>query len=65
MAATEQWAACLAGALTRDQYRTQLAAAGFQDGAIVDSHAVGEEFSSVLVGARKGPCTTQRAVVGA
>jgi SAM-dependent methyltransferase len=64
-AATAQWAACLAGALTRDQYRTQLAAAGFLDIAIVDSHALSEKLSSVLVRARKGPRTTERAIPGA
>jgi arsenite methyltransferase len=52
-AETAEWAACLAGALTRDQYRAQLAAAGFQDVSIVDSHGVGDALSSVLVRARR------------
>jgi arsenite methyltransferase len=63
-AATVQWAACLAGALTRDQYRAQLAAAGFLDVAIVDSHAVGEGLSSVLVRARRALARPSGAVAG-
>jgi SAM-dependent methyltransferase len=51
---TVEWAACLAGALTLDQYRAQLAATGFQDVSIVDSHGFGDALSSVLVRARRG-----------
>jgi arsenite methyltransferase len=53
MPETVEWAACLTGALTRDQYRAQLAAAGFRDVSIVDSHRVGDGLSSVLVRARR------------
>jgi len=52
-AETAEWAACLTGALTRDQYRAQLAAAGFRDVSIIDSHSVGDGLSSVLVRARR------------
>jgi hypothetical protein len=36
----------------------------FLDVAIVDRHAVGKQLSSVLVRARKGPGTNQRAEAG-
>jgi len=47
------WAACIAGAVTRDGYRAQLTDAGFTDVEIVDSHAVADGFWSVFVRARK------------
>jgi len=47
------WAACIAGAVTRDRYRAQLTAAGFIDIEISDSHSVAEGFWSVFVRARK------------
>jgi arsenite methyltransferase len=47
------WAACIAGAVTRDRYRAQLADAGFSDIEIVDSHVVADGFWSVFVRARK------------
>jgi SAM-dependent methyltransferase len=47
------WASCTAGAITRDDYRSRLAAAGFVDVDITDSHEVGDGFSSVLVRARR------------
>jgi arsenite methyltransferase len=53
VAATAEWAACLAGALTRGQYRAQLAAAGFRDVSVIDSHRVGDGLSSVFVRARR------------
>jgi arsenite methyltransferase len=47
------WAACIAGAVTRDRYRAQLVDAGFSDIEIVDSHTVADGFWSVFVRARK------------
>jgi ubiquinone/menaquinone biosynthesis C-methylase UbiE len=47
------WAACIAGAVTRDRYRAQLTEAGFTDIEIVDSHQVADGFWSVFVRARK------------
>jgi arsenite methyltransferase len=47
------WAACIAGAITRDRYRAQLEAAGFTDVEITDSHAVADGFWSVLVRAHR------------
>jgi SAM-dependent methyltransferase len=46
------WASCTAGAITRDDYRSRLAAAGFIDIDMADSHAVGHGHWSVLVRAR-------------
>jgi arsenite methyltransferase len=47
------WAACVAGAVTRDRYRGQLTGVGFADVEIIDSHPVAEGFWSVLVRATK------------
>lgn len=47
------WAACIAGAVTRDTYRAQLEGAGFTGVEIVDSHPVADGFWSVFVRATK------------
>ena len=49
------WAACIAGAVTRQRYRAQLTAAGFADVVITDSHPVADGFWSVLVRATHSP----------
>jgi arsenite methyltransferase len=49
----EAWAACLAGAVTRAEYRDQLVESGFTGVEIVDSHLVQDQFWSVFVRARK------------
>jgi len=49
----EAWAGCLAGAVTRARYRSLLAAAGFVDVELVDSHPVADEHWSVFVRARR------------
>ncbi len=43
------WTDCIAGAVTRDEYRSMLAAAGFVTVRIDDSHAVADGFTSVIV----------------
>jgi SAM-dependent methyltransferase len=48
----EAWEGCIAGAVTRDRYRTLLTDAGFIDVDIVDDHAVAEGHWSVFVRAR-------------
>ena len=53
------WSACLAGALTRVDYRAGLEAAGFADVEVVESHRVGEGFGSAIIRARK-PAGTDR-----
>ena len=52
------WAACIAGAITRDRYQAVLADVGFVDIEITDSHAVAEGFWSVFVRASKPPAET-------
>ena len=47
------WAGCIAGAVTRPRYRSQLADAGFVDIEIVDDHTVADGLSSVFVKAHK------------
>ena len=47
------WAACIAGAVTRDHYRSQLEGTGFTEIEIVDSHPVADGFWSVVVRAIK------------
>jgi arsenite methyltransferase len=49
----DAWSACIAGALTREAYRTHLRAAGFTAIEIDDSHPVTEGFTSVLIRATK------------
>jgi SAM-dependent methyltransferase len=53
------WAACIAGAVTRDRYRTQLTDAGFTDIEITDSHPVADGLWSAFVRATK-PSTRER-----
>lgn len=49
----EAWDACLAGAVTRPAYREHLAAAGFTDASLTDSHSIDDLVSSVIVRARR------------
>jgi len=53
LADDDAWAACIAGAVTRDRYRTQLETAGFTGIEIVDSHPVADGFWSVFVRATR------------
>jgi arsenite methyltransferase len=48
-----EWAACIAGAVTRDRYRAQLETAGFTAIEVTDSHPVTDGFTSVFVRATK------------
>ncbi len=47
-----QWTGCIAGALTRDDYSSQLAAAGFEAVEIRETHRVHEHAASAIVRAR-------------
>ena len=49
----QQWTGCIAGALTRDEFANGLAAAGFTDIEITETHRVHEHASSAIVRARK------------
>ncbi|GAA0934598.1 arsenite methyltransferase [Pseudonocardia zijingensis] len=58
-----QWTGCVAGALTREQYRTALTGAGLQNVEIVETHRVHPHAASAIVRARKperpgGPSST-------
>ena len=56
------WVACMAGSLTREQYRKALEAAGFVEVSLRDSHPVRDGFTSVIVSARKPGPVAQPAV---
>lgn len=47
------WTDCVAGAVTRDQYRALLETVGFAEVTIADSHQVADGFTSVIVRAVK------------
>lgn len=57
------WAGCIAGAVTRSDYRSQLADAGFVDVEIIDDHAVADGLSSVFVKARTPARREERSAV--
>jgi arsenite methyltransferase len=48
-----QWTGCIGGALTRDEFRAGLEAAGFEDVEIEETHRVHEHAGSAIVRARK------------
>ncbi len=48
-----QWTGCVAGALTRDDFRRELEATGFVDVEIRETHRVHEHAGSAIVRARK------------
>jgi arsenite methyltransferase len=47
-----QWAGCLAGALTEDEFRNQLEAAGFGDVELRETHRVNDQAGSAIIRAR-------------
>jgi SAM-dependent methyltransferase len=47
------WTGCIAGALTEDEFRSTLEAAGFEDIEIRETHRVHEHASSAIIRARK------------
>ncbi len=49
----QQWTGCIAGALTREQFETELGAAGLEEIEITETHRVHEHASSALISARK------------
>jgi arsenite methyltransferase len=51
----EQWTGCIAGALTRADYRAQLEAAGFDGVEIQETHRVHEHAASAIIRARVAP----------
>ncbi|MBA3300554.1 MAG: arsenite methyltransferase [Thermoleophilaceae bacterium] len=49
----QQWTGCIAGALTREQFETELGASGLEEIEITETHRVHEHASSALISARK------------
>ena len=49
----QQWTGCVAGALTVEQFRESLAAAGLEDIEIQETHRVHEHAASAIIRARK------------
>jgi arsenite methyltransferase len=49
----QQWTGCIAGALTPDDFRHELEAAGFEDVEIEETHRVHEHAGSAIVRARR------------
>jgi SAM-dependent methyltransferase len=47
-----QWTGCIAGALTADEFRTELEAAGFEDVEIRETHRVHDQAASAIIRAR-------------
>ena len=50
-----QWTACIAGALTEDEFRTELAAAGFDEIEIAETHRVHDQAASAIIRAKMPP----------
>ena len=48
------WTGCIAGALTAEEFRSELEAAGFEDAEIIETHRVHEHAGSAIVRARLG-----------
>jgi arsenite methyltransferase len=44
-----QWTGCIAGALTQEQFRTELEAAGFIDAEVTETHRVHDQAGSAIV----------------
>ncbi len=49
----QQWTGCIAGALTEDDFRRQLEAAGFEEVEVRPTHRVHERAASAIVCARQ------------
>ncbi len=48
----QQWTGCIAGALTRDDFESELAAAGFEAVEVQETHRVHQQAASAIVRAR-------------
>jgi hypothetical protein len=49
----QQWTGCIAGALTRDEFETSLAEAGFADVEVRETHRVHEHAGAAIIRARR------------
>ena len=45
----QQWTGCIAGALTREGFERELAAAGFEAVEVIETHRVHEHAASAIV----------------
>jgi arsenite methyltransferase len=57
------WVGCIAGALTKTEYETELAAAGFTEVSVVFTHQVGNGLHSAIINATKPADPTAAAAV--
>jgi len=48
-----EWTGCIAGALTEDEFRRELAAAGFEEIEIQETHRVHDHAASAIIRARR------------
>ena len=48
-----QWTGCIAGALTREEFESALAAAGLVDVEITETHRVHDKAAAAIIRARK------------
>jgi arsenite methyltransferase len=48
----QKWTGCIAGALTEDEFRRELEAAGFEEVEIIETHRVHEQAGSAIIRAR-------------
>jgi arsenite methyltransferase len=55
------WVGCIAGALSRSEYKAGLAAAGFEQVSVAFTHQVGDGLHSAIIKATK-PTDTDRAL---
>ncbi|HKH23466.1 MAG TPA: arsenite S-adenosylmethyltransferase, partial [Solirubrobacterales bacterium] len=44
-----QWTGCIAGALTEEEFRTELEAAGFEDVEVRETHRVHDQAGSAII----------------
>jgi ubiquinone/menaquinone biosynthesis C-methylase UbiE len=51
----QQWTGCIAGALTRAEFEAGLAAAGFADVEITETHRVHDQAGAAIIRARRAP----------
>ena len=51
------WVGCVAGALARTEYQTQLTEAGFTDVSVTFTHSVGDGLHSAIIKATRPPAT--------
>ncbi|MGH2556809.1 MAG: arsenite methyltransferase [Actinomycetota bacterium] len=56
----DRWSACIAGALTREEYAAGLRDTGFEGIEIIDTHRVADGYASAIIRARKPESSATR-----